>query len=89
MRTADTLEPSMCVTRTRMCEVHAQRMYTRKNVRATGEFAHVSSVARTTQTADRNSPTPHPMSRPKHHGKTRVEESSIRSENDHVSFFPS
>ena len=30
MRTADTLEPCMCVTRIRMCEVYAQCMYTRK-----------------------------------------------------------
>ena len=30
MRTADTLEPCMCGTRIRMCEVYAQWMYTRK-----------------------------------------------------------
>ena len=30
MRTADTLEPCMCVTRMRMCQVFAQCMYTRK-----------------------------------------------------------
>ena len=40
MRTADTLELCMCVTRIRMCEVYAQCQCCRKNVRVTCECVY-------------------------------------------------
>ena len=40
MRTADTLEPCLCATRIRMCEVCTECVCNRKNKRATSECVH-------------------------------------------------